>query len=514
MIGACFPEVKKWPSPGDGLTHRYCDGIYCKQLTGTNWQFTNGSTAVSCTDANGNATAEVSAGDFIKLEADNPEDWAEVSSITDNDNIVLAANYTGTGGTGNGRHTTNDGTSKDTAYYHLSQIAGGTNIVVWLRRGQTFTASASMAMPVSGSLHQPAWVIGDNDTHDVWSEDSGNVRPIWDVDTSDSYYLMWKQNSSFACIVANLHFRGTDDEKATGHYNAAWVHFVNCRWENCHHSRVSGSISSLILDGCDCDIAAGFNSNSNFEYVSSVWARNTTFDGGVYAFAGVSFGYFENCTFGATTAHGTADMYITTGRAFFRNCAFNSPTEFSLINYFAMQSKCIIQDEDGTILDWCAKFDQGGVAENIASASTTAGARSGGATTVIKFTNGDELHAAWPVNIAQLLKVPGSTGTGVVDVWIQADGTWASVPSVAGANTDEVWVQVLAWDTATSKWKVFDSRDEGSQDGLAEGVWRKVRVSGIEVDSSTAPLIISVFSVAHEADKFIHVDRLCDLSVT
>ena len=65
-------------------------------LTGTNAVFTNGSKNVSITG--GAFTTELASGDFIVLDADNVN--SEVDTITDNDNLVLKENYSGTGGTG------------------------------------------------------------------------------------------------------------------------------------------------------------------------------------------------------------------------------------------------------------------------------------------------------------------------------------------------------------------------------------------------------------------------------
>ncbi len=67
-------------------------------LTGTSVTLTNGSAAVSGVGTS--FVAEVSVGDMIRLDADDV--FAEVLSVTDNTNIVLKANYTGSGGTGAG----------------------------------------------------------------------------------------------------------------------------------------------------------------------------------------------------------------------------------------------------------------------------------------------------------------------------------------------------------------------------------------------------------------------------
>lgn len=66
-------------------------------LSGT-LTFSNGSAAVS---GSGSAfLTEVTVGQFVRLDADLV--WAEVQSITDDNNLVLTANYSGAGGAGVG----------------------------------------------------------------------------------------------------------------------------------------------------------------------------------------------------------------------------------------------------------------------------------------------------------------------------------------------------------------------------------------------------------------------------
>ena len=70
-------------------------------LTGT-ITVTNGSTSVS---GSGTAfTTQLKVGSLIMLDADAL--WVEVESITNDDNLVLTANYSGTGGTGSGAFIT------------------------------------------------------------------------------------------------------------------------------------------------------------------------------------------------------------------------------------------------------------------------------------------------------------------------------------------------------------------------------------------------------------------------
>lgn len=74
-------------------------------ITGT-VTMTNNSTAVSATS--GNFLDELQIGQKIKRTVDGNDKWAYVSSITDDNNLVLTSNYTGTTGTGTHKIPVND----------------------------------------------------------------------------------------------------------------------------------------------------------------------------------------------------------------------------------------------------------------------------------------------------------------------------------------------------------------------------------------------------------------------
>lgn len=83
-------------------------------LTGT-LTFTNGSTAVLETGTS--FTTELAVGDDIWLGADST--WAEVSSITDDLNVVLTVAYAGVGGSGSGAVRKGNFTSGEQVYETL-----------------------------------------------------------------------------------------------------------------------------------------------------------------------------------------------------------------------------------------------------------------------------------------------------------------------------------------------------------------------------------------------------------
>lgn len=91
-------------------------------LTGTNFHFTNGSTAVSCTA--GLLTQELAPGMSIQSSNQSGVNYI-ITSITDNNNLTLTANFTGT------TTTTATATMTSLAYYanlgRLSFVSDGTD---------------------------------------------------------------------------------------------------------------------------------------------------------------------------------------------------------------------------------------------------------------------------------------------------------------------------------------------------------------------------------------------------
>ncbi len=116
-------------------------------LTGT-ITFTNGSTAVSATG--GGFLTEVAVGDSIYLDGEYANRMT-VASITDDDNLVLSANYAGTGGAGNGKTATKHFTTTDLffrqigdeGYLHTGESSGN----AFSFNGTTLTAYSNA--PVS-----------------------------------------------------------------------------------------------------------------------------------------------------------------------------------------------------------------------------------------------------------------------------------------------------------------------------------------------------------------------------
>lgn len=137
-------------------------------LTGTA-TFTNGSTAV--VGVGSAFLTEVAAGDLVKLDADGEEAWAEVLSVTDNLNLVLVDDYSGTGG-GPGASSVAQ-TCDSTGVYAITNVAAGvltvdeelhTETVVSayvLAESTDFTLNAATATHASTDLEAAGVLPGD-----------------------------------------------------------------------------------------------------------------------------------------------------------------------------------------------------------------------------------------------------------------------------------------------------------------------------------------------------------------
>jgi len=125
-------------------------------LTGT-LTFTNGSTAV--TGVGTAFTTEVAAGDYIWLDADGV--WAQVSSVTDDTNLVLSAAYSGTGGTGSG------------AVYKGS-FTSGEQVKVDAADYVTITDAGDSAIAVAECYNDWPGGLDDSVTIDGWTTNATN----------------------------------------------------------------------------------------------------------------------------------------------------------------------------------------------------------------------------------------------------------------------------------------------------------------------------------------------------
>ncbi|NOZ68019.1 MAG: hypothetical protein GXP46_01920 [Deferribacteres bacterium] len=129
-------------------------GAWKAALTGT-ITMTNGSTAVSA--VGGAFTSELWAGAWICLDADETSDvWAQVSSITDDNNLVLVSNYTGAGGSGPASKLANWKTVE-----HADEAGGlAAGDIVWLRRGGSEYPVSDIAPTGDGTGASPIQRIG------------------------------------------------------------------------------------------------------------------------------------------------------------------------------------------------------------------------------------------------------------------------------------------------------------------------------------------------------------------
>jgi hypothetical protein len=509
----------------------FVDNMNCKALTGT-VTMTNGSTTV--TGVGSLFVSECAVNGRTKLQADAAGEmganWATISVITDDTHITLAAAYAGTGGAGTAGYSTNAGTSVNNAWIHANDAlikAGiGQNDVIWLRRGQTHLFSnANVAVALTNTYGNCVTVKGDDGTK--WAGEGGLARTILSLQTYGKYFGM---ASKFFLRFEDLHFY----QSAAGTYGiwlistGSTAYFYNCKFEQDGNGSVEGgmiSVSStpgpVICELCDFNHdGAGTGQNPHVAY-SQISLYNCTVDGGKCGFNGNTMGFMENCVFGEDSDFGVAALRLTSGLGIpwrIRNVKFGThcTTEFSFAtgsyDYQFFNFLGLFQEDyDGVKGAWHSENPYFGDELAVASAGTVAGQRAGGAVTVIKVTAdniGD--HAYWHrIHPVAEFGINTAAGTYTVDVWTQPNG-WAAVPVTQGAAAD-LWVVVLAWDTATGKYVEFDSRNEGSQDPQVNDAWHKIRLTNV-VNDLPGLLIVRTFCKHDDPADYVYVDRTVDIA--
>ena len=410
----------------------------------------------------------------------------------------------------------NDGTSKADAWVNIrsafeygSYDAGGGD-VIYVRRNQTHTMSASdAAIGDSGILGNPIRIIGDNDTLEIWSEDSGDVRPI--VDWGSGSYAFNASNDNF-WEVHNLNFHKGEGYTIYLSNSRGW-RFVNCTWTTADGATPVYPIRVYSGSECVCEDCAFENSGVlRVEDSGGTYVYDCTFDSAAaYALAVVSsYVYLENVVEGGTTPSTTAAIQLiecTIVRG--RNVTMNAGTEIALATD-ARGKLVSLEDYDGTKGAWYQQSDMG-ILTSVASAGTPDGQRAGGAVTVIKAVVNAAASAYAPMKCAEFVKnlAAGDIGTPDVTVYIQPDNADTSVPDVQGADAD-VWVEVLAWDVGNSEYKRFDSRDKAAQDAAADETWGAIVTENVEVDAA-GTIIIRVWC-ASEDTFYIDVPQDADVA--
>jgi len=305
-------------------------------LTGADWTFTNGSTAVASA---GNGTCQTDglvAGDYVR--ANGGTQWYKVASVTNEDNFVITpafqqATIAGIATINWQDVSVKNGTSIANAWVHPALYTTDTvrtaGDIGKMRANQTHVlAGLDLVADEDGTVAARIELKGCDSVDDPWS------------DASDAHVTFDFSDTSFQCSwigdeywqFKNIDFiQSADPNGALLFDNSYLIKVINCVFrDNAAFGIYLRSTPGFIIDSCSfySNLSAGV-----FGYIGG-GARiyNSVFNGGVatqnsgiYATYGSVF-YLEDCDFGSTTAHNVASIRSTTSGAspiHARRCLFS-----------------------------------------------------------------------------------------------------------------------------------------------------------------------------------------------
>jgi len=501
----------------------YVDNKYCKTLTGT-VTFTNGFDVV--TGVGTAFTTECAVGGRIKLQSDDAgEDganWATIDTIVDDEEIILAAGYQGSTGSGAASYSANDGTSKDDAWVHArdaleySGYSGGD--IIWFRRGQVHEFGASHCeLASSCGLDSAITFRADDGTQ--WPGEGGFARPKLSYGTNNNAIDL--KGRRFLRFY-DLHFHANNTSSVVFNSGRDGVAvFDSCKFEQEGGGTSYGvgnfEYPGIVCVDCDFDLLGTPYGTENCLMRGGVAIR-CTFDGGKYA---ARAGWLEDCVIGADSPPTVAAYRAGGAPARYNRLLWRNITNYAAIdmeqawyNYRGVRvsgSGYCIEDWDGSKGDWfwLGPSDCGDL-ETADASTTPAGQRSGGSATVLKHVHDNaEWHPDLMVRTTYLTEWPisVSAGTYTVDVWIQPSG-WSTPPDLNGTDA-EIWVLVLAWDSTNNRYEEYDSRDE-VQVAATNDTWCRIRVSDVVADVD-GTIRVQVYQRKGDGSAIVYFDRIIDI---
>lgn len=282
-------------------------------LTGT-WTFTNASTAVSAA-SDGNAVAELAVGDYIQ-PGDNTAEWYRISTITDDDNLVLTYAWnqaTVTDTVGTTRYSdisVNDGTTTAKAFVHIREyttdLARSAGDILYVRANKTYvSASVDIVFDEDGTLDAYTSIIGcDSVTNDPWT-DSSDVKPI--IDFQDRAFQV-TTSGDHQWWIERIVFEKSNHTLGTIWHLGDNCVFKSCEFQNAHTSGFGirlQNANNTLFDDCDwldCRTNAVFTVEAGPTIFKNCRFTAGTDVGTDYAlkFDGVGVAYLYDTTFAGT----------------------------------------------------------------------------------------------------------------------------------------------------------------------------------------------------------------------
>lgn len=425
-------------------------------LTGT-WTFTNASNSVTSGVANGNALAEVDAGDYVR-QSDGTA-WYEVTAVPDDDTITIATNFqqaTHTDAIGASKcadYDTMDGSTIAKAFVSMNQYttteARTAGDILYVRANETHgTNGVDITFDEDGTVDDYIKIIGcDATTNDPWS-DSSDVKPI--VDFEDKAYQV-SVNGDLRWYFELLDFRQSNDTNGAVYvYASHHAYFKDCVFQDGNTSSVHGIYSKLSanvwLDGCSF---LNTNGIAIFGNRTNIMIKDCTIDAGVAGATDGLYGetsniWIYNTTIAGSNAFGTAAIRTNYGSIIhMRNVTFGTET-YSIASAL---DRIYSEDNDGTFESHIGRFRHGTVERD------TGTVRSGGADTSAKITPNVHCGQLLPMTISGY-----DTGQHDFAIWTQAD-TAITVTVYASVGS--------AWDAALTAAECYIKTSHLSNAGTA-----------------------------------------------
>lgn len=417
----------------------------------TGWTFVNASATVTCPAAEGDANNEIDNGDYVR--ANGGTQWYKVTARdAGGDSITIdpafqqanvgpvACNYQDV--------SVKNGTSTANAWCHpalfTTDTARTAGDIGDMRANQTHVlAGKDLVADEDGSISARIQLRGCTNA-------AGGNDPFNDND--DTHVTFDFSDTAFQCLwnaddywqFENIDFiQSADGNGAFYLLNSAGSKFIDSVFRD---SSVYGLyvVDSRLLGINDC----AFYSNTSYNLRSRraiIKINNSIFNGGSGTIYGIYLGagivYLEDCTFGVTTAHTTADIFVVnSGHGIARRCIFTTITVPSSAPTDAPGSYFKSEDHDQVEGAHKSYYWNGTIEKE------TTEVRSGGASTSIKGTPNANCVANFPLTLMEWEEqaVPASAQTrGVCIKQGLAD------PSSFPTNT-ELYLEAEYYDHATN----------------------------------------------------------------
>jgi hypothetical protein len=337
--------------------------------------------------------------------------------------------------------------------------------------------------------------MGDDGT--AWAGEGGLARPIC---TFTGVIIYWSNKSGW--VVSNLDFQRNGGPTVDGY--GSIVGFVNCRFYELGTVTSEGCLSRCAFctfDSCQFVVTTAGLYYGPIGGSSCGRFKNCTYDGGKVTFYGPAAALFiENGTIGGTTPPTNVFSIGGNQRVWFRNVAL---TYTGVLAVFEPAGELFFEDYDGVKGDWYAQ-DRYRSLQNLAATSTGSGAKKY-TDTVIKALATALVSSNHPALIAEFPVYVGTTGTKTITCWTQPDGWDPSPPDTQGADAI-LWAEVAAWDTATSAYLYFDSRNKAAQNAQVEDQWHDIVVENVAVDATGWIIVRIYWGGLGNGAKIIYVD--------